>query len=104
MTGEKVETGLFGKFGKKTWVEDLDVSGYKVVALDGAAGTIEQVLYWSDARTPDYVVVDTGGWFFSHKSVLSISEIEEIDADSRSLRIGMSRKQIREAPEFLPCI
>ena len=101
MTGEKVEAG---SFRKKTWVEDIDVSGYKVVALDGAAGTIEQVLYWSDARTPDYVVIDTGGWLFSHKSVLSIQEVETIDADSRSLRIRMSKKEIREAPEFLPCI
>ena len=85
-------------------VEDLDLSGFEVVALDGTAGRIEQVLYWSDARVPDYVVVDTGGWLFSHKSMLSIQEIEAVDAESRSLRIRMSKKQIREAPEFLPCI
>ena len=102
MTGKKGAVAeLFRKDGG---VGDIDLSGFRVEALDGSAGRIEQVLYWSDARTPDYVVIDSGGWLFSHKSVLSIREVEEVDEKSRCLRIRMSRKQIREAPEFLPCI
>ncbi|MDO8735462.1 MAG: hypothetical protein Q7K29_00050 [Thermoleophilia bacterium] len=82
---------------------ELDLNGFRVEALDGAAGRIEQVLYWSDARTPDYVVIDTGRWLFGHKSVLSIEMIEDIDMEKRCLRIALSKRQIRDAPEFLPC-
>jgi len=82
---------------------EVDLNGFRVEALDGAAGRIEQMLYWSDARTPDYVVIDTGRWLFGHKSVLSIDMIEEVDMKNRSLRISLSKRQIRDAPEFLPC-
>jgi hypothetical protein len=82
---------------------EVDLNGFKVEALDGAAGRIEQMLYWSDAKMPDYVVVDTGRWLFGHKSVLSIRTIEDIDVENRSLKIALSKRQIREAPEFLPC-
>lgn len=82
---------------------EADLSGFRVEALDGSAGRIEQMLYWSDASMPDYVVIDTGRWLFGHKSVLSIQMIEEIDLENRSLRIRLSKRQIREAPEFLPC-
>jgi hypothetical protein len=40
---------------------------------------------------------------FGHKSVLSVRAIEEIDTQNRRLRIRLSRKEVREAPEFLPC-
>ncbi len=83
--------------------EDVDLNGFSVEAEDGVAGKVEQVLFWSDARFPDYVVIDSGGWFFGHKSVLSIRVIEDIDTENRRLRINLSKRQIREAPEFLPC-
>lgn len=102
MTGKKGAVEEW--FRKDGQVGEIDLSGFRVEALDGAAGRIEQVLYWSDASVPDYVVIDSGGWIFRHKSVLSFREVEEVDAESRCLRIRMSRKQIREAPEFLPCI
>jgi len=82
---------------------EVDLNGFRVEALDGAAGRIEQMLYWSDAKLPDYVVIDTGRWLFGHRSVLSIEMVEDIDMESRSLKIRLSKRQIREAPEFLPC-
>jgi len=82
---------------------DIDLNGYRVEAVDGDAGRIEQVLFWSDAKFPDYVVVETGRWLFGHKSVLSIHVIDDVDMENRSLKIRLSKRQIRKAPEFLPC-
>ncbi len=81
---------------------EIDLNGFVVEADDGAAGRIEQVLYWSDARVPDYVVVETGGWLFGHRSVLPVNTIEHVDRENKSLKICLSKRQIREAPEFLP--
>jgi hypothetical protein len=91
-----------------SWVKRLKdaggdaLRGFRVEARDGQAGKIEQVLYWSDAGKPDYVVVSDGKWLFGRKAVLSVQTIEDIDVDNRRLRIGLSREEIRRAPEFLP--
>ncbi|MFA5809037.1 MAG: hypothetical protein WC935_01695 [Thermoleophilia bacterium] len=101
---------MTGKQATNSWVKRLmdadetSLSGFTVDAVDGIAGRIEQVLYWSDARVPDYVVVGTGRWIFGHKSVLSIKVIEEVDLENRRLRMSLSKEQIRQAPEFLPGI
>lgn len=78
------------------------LKGFRVLAEDGDAGSVEQVLYWSDMTMPDYLVVGSGKWFFGHKSVLSVAVIEDVDPCARQLRVRLSREQVRSAPEFLP--
>ncbi|MBK5226014.1 MAG: hypothetical protein JJD96_05515 [Thermoleophilia bacterium] len=99
MTGSQAETKWLRMLED---AGEIDLIGFTVEALDGIAGRIEQMLYWTDARTPDYLVVDMGRWPFGHKSVLSVRMIEDLDTEKRSLRIGLSKRQIRTAPEFLP--
>lgn len=84
--------------------EELGISlrGFKVSAADGQAGKIEQVLYWSDNRVPDYIVVSNRRWLLARKSVLPVEAIDRIDVKARRLKIGLSRQEIREAPEYLP--
>ena len=43
-----------------------DITGYKVEAIDGSIGKIDQATYETDAS---YVVVDTGPWIFGTKVV-----------------------------------
>ncbi len=76
--------------------------GFSVEAADGEAGRIDQVLYWSEAERPDYVVVSEGRWFSRRRSVLSIKVIESVDTANRRLKVSMSREEIRQAPGYLP--
>lgn len=76
--------------------------GFRVLASDGDAGRIDQVLYWSKAGEPDFIVVGTSRWFFGRKSVLPVGDIEEIDMSGRLVKVSVSRDEIRSAPEFLP--
>ena len=101
MTGEQARNRWIRKLMND---DETNLSGFRVEAVDGEAGRIEQVLYWSDAKVPDYVVVGTGRWIFGHKSVLSIRDIEDVDIENRRLRMSLSREQIKKAPEFLPTI
>lgn len=76
--------------------------GFKVHATDGEAGHVDQVVYWTDVHRPDYVVVEKGRWLFNRKAVLPIDSIEDVDVLNRSLKVGLSREQIRQSPEQVP--
>lgn len=78
------------------------IRGFRVMARDGEAGVVEQVLFWSDTRLPDYLVVGSGRWFFGHKSVLPTNMIEDIDINAKQIAMGLSCSEIHSAPEFLP--
>lgn len=82
--------------------EGISLRGFRVSAIDGPAGKIDQVLYWSDTRTPDYIVVSSRRWLLARKSVLSVEKIVQIHVKNRNLEIGLSRQEIRDAPEYLP--
>ena len=88
------------------WARRLEdagaLRGFRVVAVDGQAGKIEQVLYWSDTSRPDYIVVQNGRWLFGHKAVIPVETIEDVDVSHRRLRVALSKEQIRRAPEYLP--
>jgi len=103
--GEKMarRKSNIGWFRKLERAGESDLNGFRVEASDGLAGRIEQVLYWSDARIPDYIVIESGRWLFGRKSILSTGMIDEVDTEKRSLTMRMSKREIREVPECLPC-
>jgi hypothetical protein len=74
-----------------------DYAGYKVVANDGEIGHID-----SFAIAPDeaHLVVDTGGWLFGRMSVIPAAAVRVVDHDSQTVQIDLTKKQIKEAPEF----
>ena len=76
--------------------------GFTVQATDGEAGHVDQVVYWTDVHRPDYVVVEKGRWLFNRKAVLRIDTIEDVDVHNRSLKVRLSREQIRQSPEQVP--
>jgi hypothetical protein len=82
--------------------EQDTVRGFRVEAIDGEAGRVEQVLYWNHTDAPDFIIVGSGRWFFGRKAVLPVRDIEDIDIDSKLVRMNLSREEIRNAPEFLP--
>ena len=77
--------------------EAPDYAGYKVVANDGEIGHVD-----SFALAPDeaHLVVDTGGWLFGRKSVIPAAAVRVVDHESLTVQIDLTKKQIKEAPEF----
>ena len=49
------------------WGDALDITGYKVEALDGSIGKVNRATYQTNGS---YIVVDTGPWIFGKKVVL----------------------------------
>src|SRR5215204_5586517 len=76
---------------------DIDLTGYKVEALDGDIGSIDEATYDAGAS---YVVVDTGPWIFGKKVMLPASVIDRIDSEDEKVFVNRTKDEIKNAPEF----
>ena len=74
-----------------------DIVGYKVEAIDGSIGKIDEATY--DAGS-SYVVVDTGPWIFGKKVMLPAGIVERVDRDDEKVFVSRTKDQIKDAPEF----
>jgi hypothetical protein len=75
----------------------LDLTGYDVVARDGSIGKIDEASYEAGQSA---LVVDTGFWIFGKKRVIPAGMIERIDTDDRNVYVRMTKEQIKNAPDW----
>jgi hypothetical protein len=71
--------------------------GYKVEALDGGIGKIDDASYDVGAG---YLVVDTGPWIFGKKVMLPAGVISRVSHDDETVFVNRSKEQIKNAPEL----
>lgn len=74
-----------------------NLDGYDVEASDGGIGRIDE---HSDEAGAGYVVVDTGFWIFGTKRLVPAGVIRSIDHAKRTVHVGMTKDEIRSAPDF----
>ncbi|MCX4633001.1 PRC-barrel domain-containing protein [Streptomyces sp. NBC_01443] len=79
-------------------ITDVDLSGYKVEATDGSVGKVDK---HSDEAGSAYLVVDTGPWIFGKEVLLPAGTVTGIDADEKKVHVGLTKEQIKNAPEFV---
>ena len=78
---------------------DLDLSDFKVQALDGEIGKVDEATY--EAGTGS-IIVDTGPWILGKKVMLPAWTIERIDRDERTIYVDRTKEEIKSAPEYDP--
>ena len=76
---------------------EVDLTGYDVEATDGHIGKIDEATY--DAGSGS-VVVDTGFWIFGKKRMIPAGTVTDIDLDSRTVRVRLTKEQIKGAPDW----
>jgi hypothetical protein len=76
---------------------ETDVAGFKVEALDGSIGSVDEATYDVGAS---YLVVDTGPWIFGKKVVLPAGVVNHIDLNEGVVRVNRMKSEIENAPEF----
>ncbi len=76
---------------------NLDLSGFKVEALDGSIGKVDEAT--KDAGG-SFIVVDTGPWIFGKKVLLPAGLITDIDPDAETIFVSRTKDEIKNAPEF----
>ena len=72
-----------------------DLSGFKVEALDGSIGSIDEATY---GTTRSYIVVDTGPWIFGKKVMLPAGVIRSIDVTDEKIFVNRTKDEIKDAP------
>ena len=75
----------------------VDLTGFKVEALDGSIGKVDESTYEAGGS---YVVVDTGPWIFGKKVMLPAGVIRDLDLDTETVFVNRTKDQIKDAPEF----
>jgi hypothetical protein len=83
------------------WRSDLvdtgSIEGFSVEAQDGSIGKIDETTH---AVGSSYIVVDTGPWIFGKKVLLPAGMIERVDRADKRVFVGLTKEQIKNAPEF----
>lgn len=75
----------------------LDLTGYEVEARDGSIGTVDAAMAQPGQS---YIVVDTGTWILGKRALLPAGLVDRIDTAREKVFVGLSREQIRKAPEY----
>jgi Protein of unknown function (DUF2795) len=74
-----------------------DLSGYDVDARDGEIGSVDEA---TNDVGASYLIVDTGPWIFGKRVLLPAGVIERVDHGARRIQVGLTRDQIKNAPEY----
>jgi hypothetical protein len=82
---------------RETTIGTTDLTGYKVEALDGSIGSVDEA---SNEVGASYLVVDTGPWIFGKKVMLPAGVIDRVDQDEEKIYVNRTKDEIKDAPEF----
>jgi hypothetical protein len=78
----------------------IDVIGHAVQARDGDIGHVEDFLLDDEAWAIRYAAVDTVNWWPGKKVLVPIDLIDRVDWIETEIETGLSREEIRSAPEW----
>jgi hypothetical protein len=76
---------------------NVDLTGYKVEALDDSIGKVDEATYEAGGS---FIVVDTGPWILGKKVMLPAGVIRDVDLDTETVFVNRTKDQIKNAPEF----
>jgi uncharacterized protein YrrD len=78
-----------------------EVSGYDIQASDGSIGHVSDFIFDDESWAIRYLLVDTRNWWPGGKKVLIATPwIDEIVWSEQHVKVGLSREQIKNSPEF----
>jgi len=76
---------------------NVDLTGFDVEARDGKVGKVDEATHEAGGS---FLVVDTGPWIFGKKVMLPAGLVREIDADTETIFVHLTKDEIKNAPEF----
>jgi hypothetical protein len=76
---------------------NVDLTGFKVDARDGSIGKVDEATH---EAAGSFIVVDTGPWIFGKKVMIPAGVIRDIDPDTETIFVDLTKDEIKDAPEF----
>jgi hypothetical protein len=76
---------------------NVDLTGFKVEARDGSIGKVDEATHEAGGS---FIVVDTGPWIFGKKVMIPAGVIRDVDLDTETIFVDLTKDEIKNAPEF----
>ena len=80
----------------------VEVTGYRVRAVDGEVGHIENLVIDDADWSVHYLVVDTRNWWIGKRVLISPIAVKAIDWSDRHFELDVSREQVKASPPWNP--
>jgi hypothetical protein len=74
------------------------LKGYKLHALDGEIGSVDEFYFDDKHWTVRYLVVDTGSWLMGREVLISPYSVSSVDRNSKTISVNLTKKQIEDSP------
>jgi uncharacterized protein YrrD len=76
------------------------LNGLTVRATDGDLGTVDQCYFDDKTWAIRYLTVDTGGWFFGKRVLISPHSITLADWVNKRLDVALTKLQVKNSPDI----
>jgi uncharacterized protein YrrD len=77
-----------------------EVIGYLAQGADDRIGNISDILFDDRSWEIRWITIDTRPWWFGGNVLVAVKSIKEISWESRSIRLDLTREQIKDCPEL----
>lgn len=77
-----------------------EIQGYKIQAVDGEIGKVDEFYFDDQTWTVRYMVVDTGPWILGRKVLISPIALLEPEWASRKIAVTLTREEVKESPDI----
>jgi hypothetical protein len=82
----------------------FEVIGYRIHALDGDIGHVENFMFDNDDWSLHYFIVDTSNWWFGKRVLIATQAIKGVEWSDRRVRVDVLREQVRTSPTWDPLV
>ena len=77
-----------------------DMNGYKLSALDGEIGAVQDFYFDDQSWTVRYLIADTGGWLGERTVLISPYALEPAKFSERVIPVDLTKHQIESSPSL----
>ena len=79
-----------------------EVTGYRIAAIDGEIGHVEDFFIDEESWQIQYLLVDTGNWLPGRHVLISLDWVTGISWADSKIHVKVTREQVENSPEYDP--
>jgi hypothetical protein len=79
-----------------------ELYGHRIAGTDGELGLVTDLYFDDLSWAVRYLMVETGEWLAGRKVLISPQSFGQSDPAVKSLRVGLTRKQVEGSPALVP--
>jgi len=77
-----------------------ELNGFKIAAIDGEIGEVEEFYFDDERWALRYMVVNTGNWLASRQVLVSPFSVMQVDLENRQLQVALTKSQVEKSPDI----